>query len=131
MMKKREYQQEFDMFSRTSIKDGDYGNYLYGHNVAVENMGDIWDVYLHNAKAFLQGARTERLGTGKINNICRTLPKSVKVTRLDGEAYFQTNDIHWLKSWLSENRKALGIAKRRKLSESQVEEFKQRVRGKK
>jgi hypothetical protein len=115
-MTKQELTEIFDMFAKTSIKEMDGRYVLYGHNVTVDIIGTIWDVWLCNAKGFLHGDMTAYLGTGKLNNICSTLPSSIKVTEYDGERSFETNDIHWLKTWLYENRKALGIAKRKKVT---------------
>jgi hypothetical protein len=116
MMDKKEYTEIFDIFAKTSIKMGDYGFYLYGHNVCVEFMSDVWDVYICNQKEFRKGDY-QALLSGKLLNLVRdSLPSGIKYNRLDGEAYFQTKDIHWLKGWLFENRKRLGIAKRKAVS---------------
>ena len=113
MTSQAELRSIFNKFAKTAIKKDDDGYYLYGNSVNVTFFDDIWDVYLCNMKEYAQGNRTAYLGTGKINNICATLPENIKVHRLDGEAYFQTSDLTWLKSWLDTNRQALGIKKRK------------------
>ena len=112
-MNKAELHMIFDKFARTAIKSNDDGYYLHGNNVGVQLIGDIWDVYISNQKEYVKGNRTAYLGTGKINNICATLPENINVRKLDGEAYFQTSDLTWLKGWLDTNRTALGIKKRK------------------
>ncbi len=111
-MTKSELEQIFDQFAKTAIKEDDDGWYLFGMNASVSWVDNTWDVNICNQAAYSLGRYTARLGTGKINNICATLPESITVTRLDGESYFQTTDLEWLKSWLFENRLALRIKKR-------------------
>ena len=113
MTTQSELKRIFDQFSKTSIKKSDDGYYLYGHNVNVQAIGDVWDVYLCNMKEFAQGNCTAYLGTKKLNNIYTTLPENINVHRLDCEGYFQTRDLAWLKGWLEGNRLALGIKKRK------------------
>ena len=117
-MKKTELQAIFDKFAKTSIKNGDDGYFLYGNSVNVQAIDDIWDVYLCNMKEYLHGSRAGRLGTGKLNNIYATLPEDINIHKLDGEGYFQTSDIEWLKEWLDTNRKKLGIKKRKQATVS-------------
>jgi hypothetical protein len=111
-MNKSEYIELFDKFAKTSIKIGTDCPYLYGHNVDVTLIDSTWDVIIQNNKEYTKGNLTAYLGTGKLNNIYATLPENIRIHKLDGEGWFQTTDIGWLKSWLLDNRKALGIAKR-------------------
>ena len=113
MTSQAELRSIFNKFAKTAIKKNDDGYYLYGNNVNVQAIGDIWDVYLCNMKEYAQDNRTANLGTGKLNNIYATLPENIKVRKLDGEGYFQTSDLTWLKGWLEGNRQALGIKKRK------------------
>ncbi len=121
-MTKSELEQIFDKFARTAIKEDDGEWYLYGHNVNVAPMGAYWDVYLCNQKEISQGDMTAYLGTGKLNNLYATVPESIPIHKINGEGWFQTGDLELLKSWLLENRKALGIKKRvkRTMTEAQM-----------
>jgi len=108
-----EYRSIFSEFSKTQVREVDSEINLTGQNVLVANIDGIWDVWVCSAKKFVNGDRAATLGTRKQNNIAQTLPESTKVNRLDGEFWFQTSNLPWLKKWLFENRKALGLHKRR------------------
>jgi len=124
---KSEYVELFDKFAKTAIKkDVEDLYYLYGHNINVQQFDNgMWDVCLCNQKEYAQGNLTAYLGTGKLNNLCATLPDEIDVRDLNGERYFQipAHDINWLKSWLLDSRVALGIKKRVKVTESRRQAF--------
>jgi len=121
-MTKTELIEIFDQFAKSAIKEDTDGYYLYGSNVHVAPLGAGWDVCLCNQKAYAQDDMTAFLGTGKLNNLCNTLPDNVTPNRLDGEAWFHSGNLKWLKSWLLDNRKALAIKKRvnRVMTEAQI-----------
>ena len=102
----------FDQFAKTAIKKGDDGFYLYGHSIDVTLIGISWDVYIRNMKKVIAGDLVTPLGTRKLNNILATIPESILTHKLSGEAYFKTTDLQWLKSWLWDNRKLLGLRMR-------------------
>lgn len=102
----------FDQFSKTSIKKGDDGYFLYGHCIDVTLIDGVWDVYIRNMKKVITGDLNTPLGTRKLNNILATLPESILTHKLSGESYFRTTDTVWLKSWLWDNRKLLGLRMR-------------------
>ena len=109
MTSKTELQTTFDKFAKTAIKKGDDGFYLYGHCIDVTLIDDVWDVYIRNMKKAVTGDLTTPLSTRKVTNVLATLPESIDAHKLTGEAYFKTTDLVWLKSWLWENRKLLGL----------------------
>ncbi len=124
---KSQYIEVFDCFAKTAIKlDGENLPYLYGHCVNVQQFGNgSWDVAICNQKEYAKQNYAAFLGTGKLNNICATLPEIIEVKNLDGERFFQVDEyqIEWLKEWLLENRIALGIKKRVQVSESRRQAF--------
>ena len=99
----------FNEFSKTSIKkiNGDYS--LVGKYVDCKLIGTSWDVFIHDTKPVLEGRYDVPLSARKVTNILSTLPESIDAHKLTGEAYFKTTDLVWLKSWLWENRKLLGL----------------------
>ena len=99
----------FNQFSKTSIKkiNGDYS--LLGKYVDCQFIGTSWDVFIHDTKAVLEGRFDVRLSARKVTNILSTLPESIDAHKLTGEAYFRTTNTEWLKSWLWDNRKILGL----------------------
>lgn len=99
----------FDQFAKTAIKKGDDGSYLYGHCIDVTLIDGVWDAYIRNMKKVVTGDLATPLSTRKLNSILATLPESILTHKLSGEAYFKTTDTVWLKSWLWENRKLLGL----------------------
>jgi len=121
----------FDKFSRTSVKkiNGDYS--LVGKYVDCQYIGTSWDVFIHDTEQVLEGRFDLPLSARKITNILATLPESIDAHKLTGEAYFKTTDIDWLKSWLWDNRKLLGLRMRghkpansfQNISAVQVNEF--------
>ncbi len=107
----RELREIFDSFAKTAVITLDLERMLVGHYIRVAWCGDAWDVWICNHR----GMKTDQsaiLGTGKLNNIINTLPDTIEVDLADGEAWFNTTDLIWLKSWLKTNRVALGIKKR-------------------
>lgn len=112
-MTKQELTEIFDKFAKASIRIDEDEYNLYGHSVLVTKIYNIWDVWVCNAKSFRSGSRDGVLGTKKLNIILATLPPEIKPNIVNGEAWFQTHDLEWLKGWLLENRISLGIAKRR------------------
>ena len=99
----------FDLFSKTSIKKIN-GNYsLVGKYMDCQFIETSWDVFIHDTEPALQGPFDAPLSARKITNILTTLPESIDAHKLTGEAYFKTTDIDWLKSWLWDNRRLLGL----------------------
>ena len=99
----------FSEFSKTSIKkiNGDYS--LVGKYMDCQFIETSWDVFIHDTKSVLEERFPEPLGARKLNNILATLPESIVAHKLSGEAYFKTTNLDWLKSWLWDNRKLLGL----------------------
>jgi hypothetical protein len=99
-LSKHQLQRTFPLFAKTAIKKFDDGYELSGKfvRVAMLDNGD-WDIFIGNTKNLVAG-----LGTGKLNNILNLTqpypPMIAGITRLDGEAYFQSNDIVSLTEWL-------------------------------
>jgi len=111
---KSEYIALFDKFAKTAIKKDTDGFYLYGHCVNVQQFDNgTWDVGLCNQKEYVTGNLQAYLGTGKLNNLIATIPDTFTVHRMDGEAFFQSEDIDAIKAWLLDNRLSLGIKKRK------------------
>ena len=115
----RELREIFDGFAKTAVTTIDNERMLVGHHVRVawceDRFGkwseDCFDVWICNHR----GMKTDQsviLGTGKRNNIISTLPDTIDVTIVDGEAWFSTTDLPWLKSGRETNLVALGIKKR-------------------
>ena len=102
----------FDQFAKTAIKKGDDGSCLYGHYIDVTLIDGVWDAYIRNMKKVVAGDLATPLSTRKLNSILATLPESILTHKLAGEAYFKTTDTVWLKSWLWDNRKLLGLRMR-------------------
>ena len=109
MTSKAKLQAIFDQFAKSAIKKGDDGYYLYGHCIDVTLIDEVWDVYIRNMKKVVTGDLATPLSTRKLNNILATLPESILTHKLSGESYFRTTDLEWLKSWLWDNRKLLGL----------------------
>ena len=107
----RELREIFDSFAKTAVITLDLERMLVGHYIRVAWCGDAWDVWICNHKR-MKIDQSAILGTGKRNNIINTLPDTIEVDLADGEAWFNTTDLTWLKSWLENNRVALGIKKR-------------------
>lgn len=99
----------FDQFSKTSVKkiNGDWS--LVGKYVDCQFIGTSWDIFIHDTKPVLEGRFDVPLSARKVTNILATLPESILTHKLTGEAYFKTTDLDWLKSWLWDNRKLLGL----------------------
>jgi len=99
----------FSEFSKTSIKkiNGDYS--LVGKFVDCQFIGNSWDIFIHDTKPVLEGRFDVPLSARKLTNILATLPESIDTHKLSGEAYFKTTDLDWLKSWLWDNKKLLGL----------------------
>jgi len=109
---KHDLQNIFPGFAKTAIKKFDDGYELSGKfiNVAQLENGN-WDVFIYNSKNMVSG-----LSERKISRMLETTkphPETIGgITRLDGEDFFQSNDILSLTEWLLTNRVRLGIKKR-------------------
>jgi len=115
---KQDLQNVFPKFAKTAIKKFDDGYELSGKfiNVAQMENGD-WDVFIYNAKNIIDGLSETKL-TGILEST-RPYPKTIgDITRLSGEAFFQSNDFDSLSQWLLANRVRLGIKKRVKNTHS-------------
>lgn len=109
-----EMREIFDCFAKTSFMEMNGDNSLVGHNVSIQWVDNTWDIYFHRTAPYRSKNYSEAtLGTGKLNNLIRLVPEINFPVKLDGEGWFQTPNTDWLKDWLFENRKALGLSKRR------------------
>ena len=116
-MNMQEMQSVFDVFSRKMVVAGHPSAKIIGQIVDIEIIEDseppVWDIWICPAKLFRDGVLTASLTERKLNNLLKTLPSHINIHKLNGEAWFQTTDVHWLKTWLYENRQSLGLHKRR------------------
>ncbi len=112
-MTKSELEQIFNNFTRTSVKTDHDGVYLAGKWVHISPIEDTWDVYLRHVKNAEAGNLVDGMTPNKLSYIYKQIPEGVDVHKLDGEAWFHTQDLNWLKAWLWDNRKILGLHKRR------------------
>lgn len=111
-MNKKDYHKIFPKFAKASVKLVDGEINLTGKCALICRIGEIFDVYVCNAKKRLEGDFEALLSARKVTNIIDTLPKSIDIHKLDGEMWFQTPDVDWLNRWLWENRKSLGLRQR-------------------
>jgi hypothetical protein len=111
-MNSEDFYQSFPKFSKSSVKLVDGELQLAGKNVLIAKIGNIFDVYVCDAKARIEGDFQALLTAMKVTYICKTLPKTMEIHKLDGEMWYQTDDLAWLNGWLWDNRKSLGLRKR-------------------
>ena len=111
-MNRTELREIFNKFQKKAVIELNGDDALTGKFISVERIGNVWDVYFHNVTAIKQNKFSEVLGVRKLNNMLALLPESISPHILDGEAWFQTDNTDWLKDWLFEHRKALGLFSR-------------------
>jgi hypothetical protein len=85
---------------------------------------DPWDVMLCNVADMATG-----MGMKRLNCLIALVPDCVRVHRLNGEAYWQSDDTALVRGWLEAHRVALGIAKRVELSEGAREARSERMKS--
>lgn len=86
---------------------------VVGKWVRVAKVGDGWDVFLCNMRDMTAG-----MGARRLNRLVALVPAGNHVDAVDGEAWWQTGEVGLCRSWLDENRVALGIAKRVETSDA-------------
>jgi hypothetical protein len=107
--------------SRTAIIDRD-GEYVIRGKccIAAPEDNGIWDIWICNEKNLAIG-----LGQKKVRNTIRTFQSPIKVAfrELTGEAYAKVKGIESILA----NTGILGIRRKRKISQEQIDKFVQRV----
>lgn len=104
----------FNRFTKTSVMEMNGDTSLVGHYVSVQWVDDTWDIYFHDTRSYrAKNYANATLGAKKLNNLLALVPNSLSPTKLNGEGWFQTPNTDWLRVFLYENRKALGLASRR------------------
>ena len=111
-MTKNELRTIFDKFQKKAVIELNGDNALVGKHCSVEWVENTWDVYLHNVVEHRKGDFTAPLSQVRVNKILNKLPEGVPSKNMDGEGWFQTTNLPWLKDFLYENRKTLGLPKR-------------------
>lgn len=111
-MNKTEMREIFSQFQKKAVDELNGDIALIGKYCSVEWVGDTWDVYLHDAKSARNGDFTASLSQTRVNRILEKLPEGVQGKYLNGEGWFQTTNLDWLKDFMFEHRKLLGLPKR-------------------
>jgi hypothetical protein len=112
-MDKQDYYEAFPQFAKAAVKLLGEEINLTGKCVLVTKIDHIYDIYLCDAKARLEGDFAALLSVRKIGYLLDTLPKGTYIHKLTGEAWFQTHNLEWLNQWLWENRRSLGLHQRK------------------
>ena len=126
-MNKEEMRNTFDKFQKVAVKDFNGDIALVGKYCSVEWVENTWDVYLHDTVNALKGDFTGTISQTRVNRVLNKLPEWVYSKNLDGEGWFQTTNLDWLKDFLFENRKLLGLLSRRPPPKVSIQD---RMRGK-
>lgn len=115
--------------SRSAIKERD-GEYVIQGKwcIAAPEEGGIWDIWICNPKDITAG-----LGQGKVRNILKTLQKSILALGTTVKSSFKelTGEAHGKVVGTAEilaNTAVLGIRRKRKISQEQIDRFVQRVK---
>ncbi len=104
----------FPDISPKAVQIGQDGPEILGKWATVTPMEDYWDIWIHNPKNLSRG-----LTARKITNMMQTIKTLVKADfhELTGEVWFRV----WDHKEVSLIRSVLGIRKKRRVTESQLE----------
>ncbi len=104
----------FPDISPTAIRMGCDGMEIRGKWAVITPMEDYWDIWIHNPQNLSKG-----LGARKVTNMLETIKTCVKTDfhERTGEAWFRV----WDHTKILLIRAVLGIRKKRKVSERQLE----------
>ncbi len=104
--------------AKTCIVMGDSGPKITGKWGEIEQVGNSWDIWMHNPKDIAKG-----LFTGRINRAAETLENLTAkgpITKLDGELWVRVPNL----DEIALIGPVLGIRKYRRPTESQLQNFK-------
>ncbi len=110
-----EYRDIFTQFQKAQVIRYSGEVKLVGKYVFVDECNGTWFIFISAASELVKGHGSASLSKRKLGSIVKTLPTCdfIEIEECNGEMMVKTKNLEWLKKWLFENRKKLGLFKRR------------------